>query len=102
MPPASTTENTSVDQRVIPAQTETLLDTVGRLGRAGRAPEGALGPTLRSAGPVGGGHALRAKGRSVIARGGILQDSGYNEAWTRPARRRIPPDQSRSLLGRRP
>ncbi len=36
------------------------------------------------------------------ARGGILQDSGYNEAWTQARKQALTPAQQRSPLGRRP
>ena len=36
------------------------------------------------------------------ARGGILQDSGYNEVWTEARKTALTPAQQRSPLGRRP
>jgi hypothetical protein len=36
------------------------------------------------------------------ARGGILQDSGYNEVWTEARQKALTPAQQRSPLGRRP
>ena len=36
------------------------------------------------------------------ARGGILQDSGYNEVWTEARQKALTPAQYRSPLGRRP
>jgi integrase len=36
------------------------------------------------------------------ARGGILQDSGYNEVWTEARKQALTPAQYRSPLGRRP
>jgi integrase len=36
------------------------------------------------------------------ARGGILQDSGYNEVWTEARKKALAPAQRRSPLGRRP
>ena len=36
------------------------------------------------------------------ARGGILQDSGYNEVWTEARKKALTPAQYRSPLGRRP
>ena len=36
------------------------------------------------------------------ARGGILQDSGYNEVWTQARKQALTPAQQRSPLGRRP
>jgi len=36
------------------------------------------------------------------ARGGILQDSGYNEVWTQARKQALTPAQYRSPLGRRP
>ena len=36
------------------------------------------------------------------ARGGILQDSGYNEVWTEARKQALTPAQFRSPLGRRP
>jgi hypothetical protein len=36
------------------------------------------------------------------ARGGILQDSGYNEVWTEARKQALTPAQQRSPLGRRP
>ena len=36
------------------------------------------------------------------ARGGILQDSGYNEVWTGARKQALTPAQQRSPLGRRP
>ena len=36
------------------------------------------------------------------ARGGILQDSGYNQVWTEARKQALTPSQQRSPLGRRP
>jgi len=67
MPHASTTENNSVDRRAVSAtaQAETLLDAAGRLGQRAEHLKAFFLPLLRSAAPVGGGHAPRAKGRSI-------------------------------------
>jgi integrase len=48
-------------------------------------------------------HGITLDGRIFqTARGGLLQDSGYNEVWTRAREQALTPAQQRSPLGRRP
>ncbi|HEY0932963.1 MAG TPA: hypothetical protein VGD91_04385, partial [Trebonia sp.] len=48
-------------------------------------------------------HGMAPDGRVFqTARGGILQDSGYNEVWNEARREALTPAQYRSPLGRRP
>jgi integrase len=68
-----------------------------RRPRAGRLAASASSPGLRRDCPL---LTRRAVGR--VPRGGILQDSGYNEVWTEARNTALTPAQYRSPLGQRP
>ena len=69
------------ETRTIPIPPELVRLLRGQINRYGTTPDGRIFQT---------------------ARGGILQDSGYNEVWTEARKQALTPDPQRSPLGRRP
>lgn len=69
------------ETRTIPIPPELIRLLRARIKRYGTAPDGRIFQT---------------------SRGGILQDSSYNEAWTEARQKALTPARYRSPLGRRP